>query len=583
MAVNFTTGQLAKLPYLTEGGEATIYTYKNNTLIKSFKPNIDLKRKEAKVRKILSGKMPSNVYGPIEIVTVNNQFAGYVMKKVENAEVFHQLVKKKYLKTHQISNKDVLELVVDAGKTISAFHKGGGMLGDYNDYNIMMKGNQSCFIDVDSWGFSSQLSPDAYTEIFMDPKAINANGSISFSLEAEYYNFAVLSFNMLTRMHPFEGTYKKNEKMTTMERMKNKISVLGKHDITIPNMIPSWDWMSPELKKEYEEIFEKGKRESVLGSLEELADNMEYCKIHNTYYFSKYKECPLCNTKAVVATPPVVVQVTTAKKSKLRIAFEATDLRVLLNNKMYVNTNNEVVHIKSKRKMKLNRGEFVDYTEDGKFAFVIKDSSIIIYDEQNKLHSTLERMYKTPYQVKGDDLYFIDKTGILAKVQVTPKGNIRVDISHVYQPIFTVADSGDIFVASFYPKKAIIRANNYNFEIAYKGKIREYAIKQDPISKKWLFIYQLSNGKHRTMILGNKGVIEYDEEVIDYTVSPLSNVCFYRDTICVPQNGNITMIHYIKNLTKEIPCSVIKEDSKLEYSNGIFEITSDDKIYHFEG
>ena len=133
MAVNFTTGQLAKLPYLTEGGEATIYTYKNNTLIKIFKPNIDLKRKEAKVRKILSGKMPSNVYGPIEIVTVNNQFAGYVMKKVENAEVFHQLVKKKYLKTHQISNKDVLELVVDAGKTISAFHKGGGMLGDYND------------------------------------------------------------------------------------------------------------------------------------------------------------------------------------------------------------------------------------------------------------------------------------------------------------------------------------------------------------------------------------------------------------------------------------------------------------------
>jgi len=84
------------------------------------------------------------------------------------------------------------------------------------------------------------------------------------------------------------------------------------------------------------------------------------------------------------------------------------------------------------------------------------------------------------------------------------------------------------------------------------------------------------------MIFGNKGVIEYDEQVIDYTVSPLSNVCFYRDTICVPQEGNITMIHYIKNLTKEIPCTVIKEDSKLEYSNGIFEITNDDKIYHFE-
>lgn len=584
MAINFTKSQVKNLPYLTEGGEAIIYEYKNHTLIKIFKPNIDLKRKEAKVKKILSGKMPSNVYGPIEEVTVDNQFAGYVMKKAENAEVFHQLVKKKYLKTHQITNKDVLEINIDAGKTIEAFHKGGGRLGDYNDFNFMFmpNGNKSCFIDVDSWGFSNQLTPDAYTEIFIDPKAIRTNGSIDFSLEAEHYNFAVLTFNMLTRIHPFEGTYKKNEKMTTMERMKNKISVLGGHDITIPNIIPSWDWMSPRLKTEYKEIFEDGKRYSILESLEELADNMEYCKVHQMYYFSKYKECPLCNTNAKVATPPVIVQVTTAKKNKLRVAFEASDLRVLISNKMYVNTSTEVVHIQSKRKMKLHRGELIDYTDDGKFAFVIKDDTITIYDEQNKLHSTLERMYKTSYQVKGEYLYFVDKTGTFAKVRVTSHGNIRTDMGQVFQPIFTVADSGDAFIASFYPKKAIIRANQYNFEVAYKGKIRDYAIKQDPATKKWLFIYKLLNGKYRTMIFGNKGVIEYDEEVINYEVNPLSNICFYKDTICVPQDGKITMIHYIKNLTKEIPCQVVREDSKLEYSNGIFEITNDDKIYHFE-
>ena len=261
MSINLTSGQLAKLTLLTEGGEAKIYEYKNNNLIKIFKPHIDIRRKEEKVKKIVSGKMPSNVYGPIEVVTVNNKFAGYVMKKVENAEVFHQLVKKKYLKTYQITNKDVLELMVDAGKTITAFHKSGGLIGDYNDYNIMMKGNKSFFIDVDSWGISDTLKPDAYTETFMDPKAMRSNGSVVFSLEAEHYNFAVLSFNMLTRLHPFGGTYVKDENMTTMDRMKKNISVLGNNKITIPKIIPSWDWMSPQLKTEYQEIFEKGKRQ----------------------------------------------------------------------------------------------------------------------------------------------------------------------------------------------------------------------------------------------------------------------------------------------------------------------------------
>lgn len=582
MAINFTAGQLAKLKLLTEGGEAKIYEYKNNTLIKIFKPHIDIRRKEAKVNKILSGKMPSNVYGPIEIVTVNNKFAGYVMKKVENAEVFHQLVKGKYLKTYQITNKDVLELMVDSGKTITAFHKSGGLIGDYNDYNIMMKGNKSYFIDVDSWGISAGLTPDAYTEIFMDPNAMRANGSVDFSLEAEHYNFAVLSFNMLTRLHPFGGTYVKDENMTTMDRMKKKISVLGNHKITIPKIIPSWDWMSPQLKAEYQDIFEKGKRQNILGSLEELTDNLEYCKVHKMYYFSKYKECPICNSNAKVAEPPVIVQVTTAKKNIICVVFEAQDVRILLNSSQYVNTNNEVVHIQSKRKVKLERGKMIDFTSDGKFAFVVDSNTITIYDENNKLHSTLERMHKTPYVVKGNYLYFVDRTGTLLKTQVTPNGNIGSNIGQVFNPLFAVSDIGETFVGSFYPKKAIIKINNYNFEVAYKGKIKEYAIKQDSISKKWLFIYQLSNGKYRTMVFGNK-VVEYDEEMISYAANPLSNICFYKDTICVPGAGKITMINYVKNLTKEIPCNVVREDSKLNYSNGVFEITNEDKIYQFGG
>lgn len=580
MAVSFTSAQIARLPFFAGGGEAKVYRYKNDTLIKIYSPHINLRLKEEKVKTLITGRFPSNVYGPIEIVTVDGLFAGYIMKEVKEAEIFHKLISGKYIKTNQISNKDVLTLNVDAGKTIRALHKSGGMMGDYNDYNIMMKENKSFFIDVDSWGLSKTLPPDAYTEELMDPKAINPNGTISFSLESEHYNFAVLSFKLLTRVHPFGGAYKKDEKMTTLERMKKGISVLGNHDIKVPNIMSSYEWMSPQLKTQYHEIFEKGKRESVLDNLEELLDNLTYCQKHKMYYFSKYKECPMCNSNAKVVTPPVVVQVMTTTKSAISVLFDASDLRVLLNNRQYVNTSNEVVHIGSKRKMQLPKGCLIDYTADGKFAFLISNDNITIYDENDKIHSKLTRMHKTPYKVIEDYLYFVDETSSLMQVKVTKNGNINKSMGQVFNPLFAVASTGDSFIGSFYPKKAIIKINRHNFELPYKGKIREYAIKQDSVTKKWLFIYELSNGNFRTVVFGDNE-IEYDETVITYQTNPLSNICFYQKTICVPADEKIIMISYIKNRTKEIPCAVVTEDSKLNYSNGKFEIINEDKIYQF--
>lgn len=580
MAINLTPAKLASLPMMTEGGEAKIYEYQADSLIKIFKPHIDIRRKEQKVTKFVTAYLPADVIGPQEVVTVNGKFAGYVMKRVRDADVFHQLTKPKYLKIAKFSNKDVLEIVLKAGMTLRYLHKNGVIIGDLSDYNILMKDKSIFFIDVDSWGITGMFPPDAYTEIYTAPECYLSNGSVEQTVDSDLFSFAVLSFNLLSRIHPFNGTYEKDQNMSTIDRMKKKLSVVGNHPIIIPKMIPSWKWMSPDLEKAFLEIFEKGKRFDIVDVLEDQMQNSKLCPVHNVFYYSKYAECPICSGKAKVITAPVIVKAVPTAGPKVVIIFEATDVKILLGRGYYISTGDEVIHIQSKRKAKMEPGKYVDFSEDGKLVFYTEQESIKIVGENNQTQATIDRMFKTPYLVKSSDLYYVDKGGILTRVTVTPKGNIRNNICQVYNPLFAVADNGETFVGSFYPKKAVIRANNYNFELPYTGKVQEYAIKYDMVSKRWLFAYLLPNGKYRTVVFGDKS-IEYDSDVIRYNASPLSGIYFYNNTIYDPADGKIIGTNYVKNQAKEFSCDVVSESSKLEFEDGKFIITTDDKIYSF--
>ena len=311
MAITFTSrSRIESLNKLAEGGEATIYEYDSKRVIKIFKPNVDLARKEQKVNYFISikGQFPQNVIGPEEVVTVKGKFVGYAMRKLVDAEDLHMLTKPKYLTAARLSNQDVLQIITDLGLHLGKLHSTGVIVGDISDYNFQMNGKCDYFIDVDSWGFEGKYTPDAYTELFTCPDSYAANGSIIFSKENENYNFAVLAFNMLTRIHPFGGTYLPEKNLSTLERMKRKISIVGRYkgNIKIPKVIGSWKWMSPQLENDFIQIFEQGQKMDITPDLQELLKNMKYCSTHDIYYYSKFNECPLCNENAKVATSPAI-------------------------------------------------------------------------------------------------------------------------------------------------------------------------------------------------------------------------------------------------------------------------------------
>lgn len=586
MAINFTSqSRIESLNKLAEGGEATIYEYDSKRVIKVFKPNVDLAQKQEKVNYFISVKdqLPKNVIGPEEVVTVRRKFVGYAMRKLVDAEDLHMLTKPKYLTAAQLSNQDVLQIIADFGRDLGKLHSTGIIVGDVSDYNFQINGKCDYFIDVDSWGIEGKYTPDAYTELFTCPDSYSSNGSIKFSMEDENYNFAILAFNILTRIHPFGGTYLPDKNLSTLERMKRKISIVGKHkgDIKIPKIIGSWKWMSPQLENDFIEIFEQGKKMDITADLQELLKNMKYCNTHDIYYYSKFNECPLCNENAKVKTAPVVAKITqTANGPQITIIFAGVDCAYVLSNVHYLNKSNEAVHFETGRKFAVERGKRVNFSNDGKVVFVTDDDSIQVYDENEQVTATIERMHKSNYLVKDRNLYYVDKGNNLVRLSITNSGNMPNYLGQVYNPFFEASEDDKVFIVSMYPKTAIITTPDYTFEVDYNGRINEYAIKYDRATQKWLFVYQLSNGKYRTMVF-NKNRIEYNDDVIMYNAQPLSNIDFFNNTIYDPDDGRIIGTNIVKNTAKEFNCSVVDESSRLQFTGRGFKIYNKNNIYNY--
>ena len=581
--------EIERLNKIGDGGEATVYDYNSDTVLKLFRQKVDLNAKEKKVNFFIAvrNKLRSNVVGPMDNVTVRGQFVGYLMKKLVGTEDLHMLVKPKYLASMRLSNKDVLKIMTKIGMDLKDLHQKGVLVGDISDYNFQIIGMNNYFIDVDSYGVKGKFEPDAYTEMFTCPDSYKSNGMFEFSFENENYNFAVLTFFILTRVHPFGGTFNPQKKMSISERMKKKISVIGKYskDIKIPKVAGSWKWMSPKLQDDFLQIFEHGSKIDISSDLEELLKNLKYCKVHDTWYYSNYTECPLCNDQAKVKTAPVIVKTTRVPGSKgpqLTFVFSNQDKDCLfvLSNLHYLNKNDQAVHIPSGRKFDVPRGKKAFFSDDGKIVYVADDSNIEIFDENGKLMSTIERMSKSNYIVRDNVVYYVDKGNNFIKVKVTAYGNEPTNLGLVYKPLFEVAEDGRIFAASLYPKRMLVHTDDYNFDVDYKGWINEYAIKYDKATHHWLFVYQMPNGKYRTIVF-SKDKIKYDDDVISYNATPLSNIYFFNNTIYDPDDGKIIGINLLKDTAKEFPCSIVDESSKLEFTGKGFRIYNQDIIYNY--
>lgn len=555
---------ISKLPILAEGGEGIIYEY-NSKLIKFYKSNVDKVSKEKKIKLLMQKSLPSEVIAPIDIVYDNHkQFIGYVMEKIDGEE-FKKLSNKKFVKANGITKKEILYMLNKMQEVLRELHDQGIYIGDLNDQNILFDKFYNIYIiDCDSWTIDTEKCEVAM-DLFKDPLLVGN----SFDSKTDTYAFSVLSWKSLTRIHPFGGTM--NPDMSIMDRMKKGISVIDNNKVIIPKTISSWAGLSPELLSALKSIFENRSRE-LHGEISELYSHLKFCQTDNDYYYDKYNVCPICDSSAQINKKPVKCGTVQSGLHLVELLVK-NNIKVVINQNMYIDNDDYVVNIKTGRKIKYKN--LIKYYFDDDDILIEEDNEKIIIHGNSDYE--FEKKYKSTVIVEGNKLYYISKQNTLTEVIITKNGNSFKSLCKCSNNCYYEVSNGKYFVANCYQGKIIFNNNGTNIEFSTAMKIVNYGTHYDSVSNKWLVIFESDSNKFLTMVFKESSIL-YECDRIRYDCQ-LGNVCISNSTIFFPIDGKIRGFAYSKDVYKDFECSVVNNDSRLIKDGKKFIIINDENIY----
>ena len=550
---------------LAEGGEGIIYEYQNQ-IIKIYKNNIDKNEKLEKINLLMSKTLPDNVIIPRDVVYNKGKFAGYLMDKVEGEE-FKRLSNKKYLQTNNIKSKDILKMLIDIKDALIKLHNQNIIISDLNDCNILFDKNYNVyFIDCDSWTIDKYKGL-VCMDSFKDPLLTSNN----FSSDTDDYAFGILIFKSLTRIHPFGGTITPD--INILERMNKGISVIDNNKVTIPKTINKWNYMSPKMLEELKEVFENKKRFIIDNSLDDYFNNLKYCQKDKEYYYGKFTECPICNNLAKIIDKPIKIE--SSNGIPVFLYFTNESIKTILSLDLYLDNDDNIVHIKSKYKVKNKKNRYY-FSNDGSIIYGIFNNKIQIKTSNNIF--TFEKINKSDVRIIDNKVYYINLSNSLVELTINENGNYNKNISKVsFNNIFEIIDDKTYFVCNIYDNMKIINVSGYNYTLMNTDKIINYGLHYDIVTKRWLFITENQKGLFNTYVLNKNNVI-YESEAIKYT-NDLGNLCFYNNIIFKPSDGCIKGYSYEKNIYKDFECNIVNEDSKLLREGGKFIVINEKEIY----
>ncbi|MBQ3325853.1 hypothetical protein IJG79_01735 [Candidatus Saccharibacteria bacterium] len=583
MAIQIRKAQLNKLIKLAEGGEATIYSYDKNTVLKIFKNPAVLPVKEQKVKAMLGKKSRGDLaILPMDTVMMDNKFVGYQMPIVVCGEPLHSFTKARFVRDHSFTNLDALQIISQLAHAIDDVHNAGFIIGDVSDNNFMASiepGHQIHLIDTDSWGING-LAPDAYTETFTPPEAYNAKKGMRLTEETDNFGFRVLAFNVLTRIHPFGGNYKKTPNMNTVERIKNKLSLLGSHDIVYNDALFNWSWMSPNLLETMKDAFEGDRRDAITDELDDQLAHSKLCKVHNLYYYDCYTDCPLCSGVAKLKQVTQVVVATTATGPKVVLAFSDPNVHIMLDQNTYFDTSGNIVYIPTGKSFPRRSNTRMHFASGGRYLISMLRSKLIIQNDEGAEVAEIERMTNSSYAIEGASVLFVDRGDLLHRMLLSVAGLQDEVLFQASNPLLALNELGEHFVVNRYHDRIMVSYKDHDVEITGTPQIREYAIKFDAVTKTWVFIYEESSGAFRTMVFGANGK-EYDDNIVRYSAVPLSNIAYRNGTVYDPGIKAFTGTNLKKGSSKVFQCDAVDETCMLRLDGNSFIIVGDTTVQRF--
>jgi len=392
-----------------KGGEADIFA-KGNMAFKVFKqPNhpdfrgFPHEQQAAKIRiaehqtklPAFPKNLPGRVVAPHGILTNKNgkEVVGYVMPFLKGCEVLLKYSDRSYRQAG-VSNEDVIEVFKDLHATVKGIHRAGAIIGDFNDLNIMIKGDEAHIIDADSFQYGGFLC-HLFTERFVDPLLCDPNETRpiltrSHNEGSDWYAYAIMLMQSLLYVGPYGGIYKpkdKSKRVKQGERPLKRITVFNS-EVKYPKPATHYDVLPDDMLQHFHLLFQEDKR----GEYPENLLDIRWTTCIKCGTIHAKRVCPGCATyspMAVVETirgnikcvrvfqTPGLIIYSTVQNDKLRYLYHK-DNRFIRENEV------EVVkgslsptmrfRIKGKETLIGSNGQFVSIVPGGQPSKVAVDS-----------------------------------------------------------------------------------------------------------------------------------------------------------------------------------------------------------------
>lgn len=310
----------AQLKSVGKGGEADIFEIGPGQVLKLFKPpdhpdyegntpDDEHQRKGARARLVEHQRklpafpkgLPANIIAPLELATIASgagagSICGYTMRFVGGAERLFDIAHRDS-RTRGVTNHSVVRAFKDLRLSVTGLHKAGIVIGDFNDLNALVKGNEVYVIDMDSAQFGPFLCR-VFTQKFVDPTLCDPKTDTPllarpYTPLSDWYSYAALLMQSLLFVGPYGGVYQPKaakERISHDARPMRRITVFHP-DVRYPKPAVHWKVLPDGLLQLFHLVFEKDRREVFPAP---LLDEIEWktcptCSLEHARY-----ACPVC-------------------------------------------------------------------------------------------------------------------------------------------------------------------------------------------------------------------------------------------------------------------------------------------------
>lgn len=310
-----------------KGGEADVYDIGGGMALKCFKPpdhpdydNLPVEQEGAKRRiaehqrklRQFPVKLPPRVVVPKDLATEKSggTIVGYTMPLLANAAPLRRYGERSFRSAGGIGNDVVLATFRDLHATVEGLHRSGVVIGDFNDLNVLVRGDEANLIDADSMQFGPFLTA-MFTARFVDPTKCDPNAASLMltkphDAHSDWYAFAIMLFSAFCAVDPYGGVYipKESKRRVRHDARPLKRITVFHPDVRYPKPAVPFGVLADDLLDYYHRLLERDER----GTFPlVLLERMRWTRCTTCGTEHARATCPQCATAAPAAVRSVTV------------------------------------------------------------------------------------------------------------------------------------------------------------------------------------------------------------------------------------------------------------------------------------